>query len=98
MAVSPRFTTHSFFFSMPRVAGTPNKFRVNFELSPWYREKVRELRRDSGFESDDAFVRWIAQSALQILSGERAPEQAKLGDLRHRMEEALAWLEEGNDE
>lgn len=98
MVVSPRFTTHSSFPSMPRVAGTPNKFRVSFELSPWYREKVRELRRDSGFESDDSFLRWIAQNTVQILAGEREPEAAKLSDLRLRMEDALAAIEEPMDE
>ena len=98
MAVSPRFTTHSSLLFMPRVAGTPNKFRVNFELSPWYREKVRELRRDSGFESDDSFLRWIAQNTVQILAGEREPEAAKLSDLRLRMEDALAAIEEPMDE
>jgi len=83
---------------MPRVAGTPNKFRVNIEMSPWYREKVRELRRDSGFESDDSFSRWLLQNTVQILAGEREPEAAKLSDLRLRMEDALAALEEPMDE
>ena len=85
-------------FSMPRIAGTPNKFRVNIEMSPWYREKVRELRRDSGFESDDSFSRWLLQNTVQILAGEREPEAAKLSDLRLRMEDALAALEEPMDE
>jgi len=83
---------------MPRIAGTPNKFRVNIEMSPWYREKVRELRRDSGFESDDSFSRWLLQNTVQILAGEREPEAAKLSDLRLRMEDALAALEEPMDE
>jgi hypothetical protein len=79
---------------MARAAGTPNKFRVNVELSPWYREKVRELRKDSGFESDDSFTRWLVQNTVQILVGEREPQATKLGDLRLRMEGALASVAE----
>lgn len=79
---------------MARTAGTPNKFRAHIELSPWYREKVRDLRQDSGFDSDDSFVRWLVQNTVQILAGEREPESVKLGDLRLRMEDALGAIEE----
>ena len=74
---------------MARQPGTKNKTRIDLVLSPWYGEKLRELRADSGFESDQAFSRWLLTNTVQILSGEREPSNKKLSDLRARMEQAL---------
>jgi len=79
---------------MARLPGTKNKTRIEMTLSPWYGEKLRELRDDTGFESDQAFVRWLVQNTIQVLCGEREPSNKKLGDLRLRMEEALATIDE----
>ena len=75
---------------MSRPAGTKNRAKVEVILSPWYAEKLRELRDDSGFESDQAFSRWLLTNTIQVLAGEREPGNKKLGDLRVRMEEALS--------
>lgn len=80
---------HYQLFLMARQPGTKNKTRIDLVLSPWYGEKLRELRVDSGFESDQAFSRWLLTNTIQILSGEREPSNKKLGDLRVRMEQAL---------
>ena len=74
---------------MARQPGTKNKTRVDVTLSPWYGEKIRELRADSGFESDQAFSAWLLKNTVQILCGQREPQNQKLGDLRLRMEQAL---------
>ena len=74
---------------MPRSPGSKNKTRVEMTLSPWYGEKIRELRVDSGFESDQAFSAWLLRNTVQILCGQREPQNQKLGDLRLRMEQAL---------
>ena len=74
---------------MARQPGTKNKTRVDVTLSPWYGEKIRELRVDSGFESDQAFSAWLLKNTVQILCGQREPQNQKLGDLRLRMEQAL---------
>ena len=42
---------------MARQPGAKNKTRIEMTLSPWYGEKIKELRVDSGFESDQAFCR-----------------------------------------
>lgn len=74
---------------MARSPGSKNKTRVEMTLSPWYGEKIRELRVDSGFESDQAFSAWLLRNTVQILCGQREPQNQKLGDLRLRMEQAL---------
>ena len=79
---------------MARQPGTKNKTRIEMTLSPWYGDKLRELRADSGFESDQSFSRWLLTNTIQILSGEREPGNKKLGDLRLRMEEALGTIDE----
>ncbi len=79
---------------MSRPAGTKNRAKVEVILSPWYAEKLRELRVDSGFESDQAFSRWLLTNTIQVLTGEREPGNKKLGDLRVRMEEALSSCDE----
>ena len=79
---------------MARQPGTKNKTRIDLVLSPWYGDKLRELRADSGFESDQSFSRWLLTNTIQILSGEREPGNKKLGDLRLRMEEALGTIDE----
>jgi hypothetical protein len=78
---------------MPRPVGIKNKTRIEMILSPWYSEKVRELRADSGFDSDQAFAKWLLTNTIQVLTGEREPGNKKLGDLRLRMEEALAAID-----
>ena len=75
---------------MARSPGSKNKTRVEMTLSPWYGEKIRELRVDSGFESDQAFSSWLLRTTVQILCGQREPQNQKLGDLRLRMEQALS--------
>ncbi len=74
---------------MARLPGTKNKTRIEMTMSPWYGEKLKELRVDSGFESDQAFAGWLLRNTVQILCGQREPGNAKLNDLRLRMEQAL---------
>lgn len=74
---------------MARSPGSKNKTRVEMTLSPWYGEKIRELRVDSGFDSDQAFSTWLLKNTVQILCGQREPTKQKLLDLRLRMEQAL---------
>jgi hypothetical protein len=74
---------------MARLPGTKNKTRIEMTMSPWYGEKLKELRVDSGFESDQAFAGWLLRNTVQILCGQREPSNAKLNDLRLRMEQAL---------
>lgn len=74
---------------MARHPGSKNKTRLDMTLSPWYGERIRELRADSGFETDQAFTAWLLKNTVQILSGQREPSNVKLGDLRLRMEQAL---------
>ena len=79
----------TFFIAMPRPIGTKNKTRIEMTLSSWYGDKIKELRVDSGFESDQAFSAWLLRNTVQILCGQREPMNNKLGDLRLRMEQAL---------
>jgi hypothetical protein len=74
---------------MSRQPGSKNKTRIEMALSPWYGQKIKELRVDSGFESDQAFATWLLRNTVQILCGQREPTNQKLGDLRVRMEQAL---------
>lgn len=74
---------------MARHVGSKNKTRVEMTLSPWYGEKLKELRVDSGFDSDQDFSAWLLKNTVQILCGQREPQNQKLGDLRLRMEQAL---------
>ena len=79
----------TYLFAMPRPTGAKNKTRIEMTLSSWYGEKLKELRVDSGFDSDQAFSAWLLRNTVQILCGEREPQNQKLGDLRLRMEQAL---------
>ena len=79
----------TYLFAMPRPKGSKNNTRVEMTLSSWYGEKLKELRVDSGFDSDQAFSAWLLRNTVQILCGEREPQNQKLGDLRLRMEQAL---------
>ena len=74
---------------MPRQLGTKNKTRIEMTLSPWYGEKIRERRVDSGVEADQAFSAWLLRNTVQILCGQREPMNQKLSDLRLRIEQAL---------
>jgi len=74
---------------MGRPTGAKNKTCIEMTLSSWYRDKIKELRVDSGFESDQAFSAWLLRNTVQILCGQREPQNQKLGDLRLRMEQAL---------
>ena len=74
---------------MSRQPGSKNKTRIEMTLSPWYGDKLKELRVDSGFDSDQAFSAWLLKNTVQILSGQREPSNQKLGYLRLRMEQAL---------
>lgn len=79
----------TYLFVMARQPGAKNKTRIELTLSPWYGEKIKELRVDSGFESDQAFSAWLLKNTVQILCGQREPSNQRLGDLRLRMEQAL---------
>jgi hypothetical protein len=84
---------------MARLPGTKNKTRIEMTLSSWYGDKIKELRVGSGFETDAGFAKWLLQNSVQLLSGEREPDNQRLTDLRVRMEEALSTLDEPvNDE
>ena len=74
---------------MARLKGAKNLTRLEMTLSSWYGDKLKELRVDSGFESDQAFSVWLLKNTVQILCGQREPTNQKLGDLRLRMEQAL---------
>ena len=78
-----------YLFVMARQPGAKNKTRIEMTLSSWYGDKLKELRVDSGFESDQAFSAWLLKNTVQILCGQREPTNQKLGDLRLRMEQAL---------
>lgn len=78
---------------MARLPGAKNKVRVDLTLSSWYSEKIKELRVDTGFESDQGFCTWLIKNTVQVLVDEREPTNQKLSDLRVRMEEALATIE-----
>ena len=79
---------------MGRPVGAKNRTKIEMVLSPWCADKLRELRADSGFDSDQAFSRWLLTNTIQVLCGEREPGNKKLSDLRVRMEEALSTCEE----
>ena len=79
---------------MPRPVGAKNRTKIEMVLSPWCADKLRELRADSGFDSDQAFSRWLLTNTIQVLCGEREPGNKKLSDLRVRMEEALSTCEQ----
>lgn len=83
---------------MARVPGVKNRVKVDFALSSWYSEKIKDLRNGTGFESDQAFMKWLLQNTVQVLCGEREPSNQKLSDLRVRMEEALGMIEGSADE
>ena len=74
---------------MARQPGSKNKTRIEMTLSSWYGEKLKELRVDSGFDSDQEFSSWLLRNTVQILCGQREPSNKKLGDLRLLMEQAL---------
>tara|TARA_B100000519_G_C14216460_1_gene425210 strand:- start:288 stop:554 length:267 start_codon:yes stop_codon:yes gene_type:complete len=76
-----------------RLPGVKNKVRVDLTLSPWYSEKIKDLRADTGFESDQGFCTWLIKNTIQVLAEEREPSNQKLSDLRVRMEEALASID-----
>ena len=82
---------------MARQPGTKNKTRINMTLSPWYGERIRELRIDSGFETDQAFADWLLRNTVQILVGEREPSNDNLSELRARMEQALSANAQSHD-
>ena len=58
---------------MARQPGVKNKTRIEMTLPPWYGDKLKELRVDSGFESDQAFSAWLLKNTVQILCGQREP-------------------------
>tara|TARA_A100001515_G_scaffold135817_2_gene127010 strand:- start:3609 stop:3854 length:246 start_codon:yes stop_codon:yes gene_type:complete len=74
---------------MARLPGAKNKVRFEMTMTSWYGEKLKELRVDTGFESDQAFATWLLRNTVQILCGQREPDNQKLSDLRLRMEQAL---------
>ena len=74
---------------MARLPGAKNKVRIEMTMASWYGEKLKELRVDTGFESDQAFATWLLRNTVQILCGVREPDNQKLSDLRLRMEQAL---------
>jgi hypothetical protein len=74
---------------MARLPGTKNKTRVEVTLTPWYGDKLKELRVDADFDSDEQFAGWLLRSTIQILCGQREPSNAKRDDLRLRMQQAL---------
>lgn len=82
---------------MARQPGTKNKTRINVTLSPWYGERIRELRNDSGFETDQDFADWLLRNTVQILVGEREPKNDNLSELRARMEQALSANAQSHD-
>ena len=82
---------------MARLKGAKNLTRLEMTLPSWYGDKLKELRVDSGFESDQAFSAWLLKNTVQILSGQREPSNKKLGDLRLRMEQALPTPEVINE-
>ena len=47
---------------MGRLPGTKNKTRIEMTLSPWYGDKIKELRAGSGFETDTGFAKWLVQN------------------------------------
>ena len=69
----------TYLFVMARQPGAKNKTRIELTLSPWYGEKLKELRVDSGFESEQAFAAWLLRNTVQILCGQREPTNQKLG-------------------
>ena len=79
---------------MARSPGSKNKTRVEVTLNPWYGEKIKELRVNAGFETDQGFATWLLKNAVQIAANEREPENQNLSDLRVRMEQALGSIQE----
>tara|TARA_R100000231_G_C5320853_1_gene163378 strand:+ start:460 stop:732 length:273 start_codon:yes stop_codon:yes gene_type:complete len=79
---------------MGRLTGSKNKTRIEVTLSSWYGDKIRELRANAGFETDQGFATWLLKSAVQIAANEREPENQNLSDLRLRMEQALGSIQE----
>lgn len=79
---------------MARSPGSKNKTKVELTLSPWYGEKIKDLRVNAGFETDNGFAKWLLQNAVQIAANEREPENQNLSDLRVRMEQALGAIQE----
>ena len=79
---------------MGRLTGSKNKARIEVTLSSWYGDKIKELRVNAGFESDQGFATWLLKNAVQIAANEREPENQNLSDLRLRMEQALGSIQE----
>ena len=77
---------------MARLPGTKNKTRVEVTLTPWYGDKLSELRVDADFDSNEAFVGWLLRHTIQLLCGQREPSNVKRDDLRLRMQQALQEL------
>ena len=79
---------------MARSPGSKNKTRVEVTLNPWYGDKIKQLRVNAGFETDQGFATWLLKNAVQIAANEREPENQNLSDLRVRMEQALGAIQE----
>jgi len=79
---------------MARSPGSKNKTRVEVTLNPWYGDKIKQLRVNAGFETDQGFATWLLKNAVQIAANEREPENQNLSDLRVRMEQALGSIQE----
>ncbi len=79
---------------MGRSTGSKNKTRVEVTLNPWYGDKIKQLRVNAGFETDQGFATWLLKNAVQIAANEREPENQNLSDLRVRMEHALKSIQE----
>ena len=47
------------FFTYGPSAWNKNKTRIEMTLSPWYGDKIKELRAGSGFETDTGFAKWL---------------------------------------
>ena len=77
---------------MARTEGAKNKTRVQVVLTPWYGDKLKELRVGLGFESNEVFAEWLLHHTIQLLCGQREPSEAKRDDLRLRMQQALQPL------
>ena len=77
---------------MGRTPGTKNKTRVEVTLTPWYGDKLSELRVDADFDSNEAFAGWLLRNTIQLLCGQREPSNVKRDDLRLRMQQALQEL------
>ena len=82
------------FLIMPRLAGAKNRLHVDLRLDSWYGDKIKDLKTDTGFETDQAFCRWLIETTVQVLANERKPGNPKLSDMRSRVEQAFAAIPE----